>query len=382
MTTKIDLAAILDDIAPAFAKNAAWMDATDGFMGDNYDILRERGILTALIPTDLGGGGATHSEMCAFVRGVAKACPATGLTLAMHSHLVSAAVANDRAGRPGRPLLEKVVANNWILVSTGANDWLSSNGSARKVDGGYLVSGMKPFASGSPKGDVMVTSIAYDDPAEGPMVLHFPLSLKAEGVSTMGDWQTMGMRGTGSETIKIENAFVPDAAIAVKRPRGPYHPAFSVIVTVAMPLIMSAYSGVADAAVEIAMERAKGTDALAHIQAGEMQNLKTTADLAVADMIRLCNDFDFAPSPELARAGLVRKTICANALRDTVAKAMEVAGGSSFYRKYGLERMFRDIQGSQFHPLPEKKQQELTGRIMHGLEPVAKPELDTAKAAA
>ena len=128
----------------------------------------------------------------------------------MHSHLVSAAVANDRAGRPGRALLDKVASGDVILVSTGANDWLSSNGSAEKVEGGYRVSAFKPFASGSPKGDAMVTSVAYDDPIDGPSVLHFPLPMSADGVVLLGDWQTMGMRATGSQTVRIDGAFVPD----------------------------------------------------------------------------------------------------------------------------------------------------------------------------
>jgi alkylation response protein AidB-like acyl-CoA dehydrogenase len=88
--------------------------------------------------------------MCAFLRGLAGHCPATALALSMHQHLVAAAVANDRAGRPGRKLLDKVAGAEAILVSTGANDWLESNGTAERVEGGYKITAVKPFASGSP----------------------------------------------------------------------------------------------------------------------------------------------------------------------------------------------------------------------------------------
>jgi acyl-CoA dehydrogenase len=47
---------------------------------------------------------------------------------------------------------------------------------------------------------------------------------------------------------------------------------------------------------------------------------------------------------------------------------MEVAGGASFYRRVGLERAFRDIQGSRFHPLQEKAQWRYTGRLALGLD--------------
>jgi len=45
---------------------------------------------------------------------------------------------------------------------------------------------------------------------------------------------------------------------------------------------------------------------------------------------------------------------------------MEVAGGAAFYRKTGLERTFRDIQAARFHPLQEKPQLDLTGRVALG----------------
>ena len=370
MTKKIDLVAVLADVGPSIETNAPWLDATDGFIGENFDLLKQHKVFTALIPTEYGGGGASYSQMCDFIRNLARLCPSTALTLAMHSHLVSAAVANDRAGRPGRALLDKVVSADLILVSTGANDWLDSNGSAEKVDGGYKVSAFKPFASGSPRGDMLVTSVAYDDPVDGPQVLHFPLPTDNEGVNLMGDWQTLGMRATGSQTVRIQDAFIPEAAIAMKRPRPGFHPAFSVILTVAMPVIMSAYVGAAEAAVEIALDRARKDSEMAFVSTGELVNLLATAQIVCQDMVRLCNDFDFVPTEQLASDILVRKTVCANHVIAVASKAMEVGGGSSFLRKHGLERYFRDLQGARFHPLPEKRQQLFTGRLALGLEPV------------
>jgi hypothetical protein len=50
----------------------------------------------------------------------------------------------------------------------------------------------------------------------------------------------------------------------------------------------------------------------------------------------------------------------------TVEKAMETAGGVGFYREAGLERLFRDIQASRYHPLPDKTQARLSGRVLLG----------------
>jgi len=243
MTSTLDLNAVLADLGPRCAGAAARHDADDSFVAEAYAALREARVFSALVPTDFGGGGCSHAQMCRFLRQLARHCPSTALALSMHQHLVAAAAANHRAGRPGRALLEKVGANELVLVSTGANDWLDSNGSAEPVDGGFRVTAVKPFASGSPAGDVLVTSAAI---AGGGEVLHFPIPLGADGISGLGDWAALGMRGTGSQTLKLDEVFVPEDAVVLRRPQGPFQPAFAVILTVAMPIILSAHLGVAD----------------------------------------------------------------------------------------------------------------------------------------
>ena len=368
----IDLNSIAAELLPEFEAKSAELDAKDEFVSENYASLRAKGVFAAMPPDKYGGGGARHSEMCDFIRKIAHVCPSTALSLSMHQHLVSAAILNDAAGRPGRKLLELVARKGVVLVSTGANDWLESNGTAKKVKGGYEVTAFKPFASGSPGGDVIVTSAAYDDEAEGPQVLHFPIPLKEDGISFLGDWKTLGMRATGSQTVKFDRVFVPDDAIAMRRPRGGFHPAYAVILGVALPLIMSAYVGVAEAAVSIAQEKAKAraSDPVIQLLIGEMHNLLTTAQIAHTDMVRMAKDLDFTPSIKMASEVLARKTICANHVISACEKAMEVTGGSGFFRKLGLERRLRDAHASQFHPFPEKRQQLFTGRLDLGLDPV------------
>lgn len=383
MTQPLDLNALLSDLGPRFAEGASTRDLDATFAADHYDLLRERKVFAAQVPQDLGGGGVPHSEMCAFVRGLARHCGATALPLAMHSHLVAAAVFNHRNGKPGKALLEKV-AGGAILVSTGANDWLGSNGTVVRVEDGYEVSARKPFASGSPRGDVLVTSAPYEDPQEGWQVLHFPVPLKAKGVSLAGDWDTLGMRGTGSETVVLDKVFVPEAAVALRRARGPYHPAFNVILTVAMPMILSAYLGVAEAAAEraTALAQKRTDDPAAPILLGELTNHLTTAQIATESMIAICNDWNFAATTETANAILVRKTIAANAVIATAEKALETAGGAGFYRRTGIEQLLRDLHGAQFHPLPEKRQQIFTGRLALGLDPIGEGAVPQMKVAA
>ena len=383
MTVAIDLKSLVHQLGPKFAEGAAERDLEASFVADHYAALKEHKVFSALVPEELGGGGAKHSEMCDFVFELARYCGSTALALSMHQHLTAAAVFNFRNGRPGQKLLEKV-AGGAVLVSTGANDWLTSNGTVERVAGGFRVSAFKPFASGSPGGDILVTSAPYEDPKEGWQVLHFPASLSAEGISLAGDWQTLGMRATGSETVVLKDVFIPEEAVVLRRPREGYHPAFNVILTVAMPLIVSAYLGVATAAAEIAtrqVQKREG-DPVAPFLLGELTNLLTTARLARDSMVAIANDWNFEPSSETANEILIRKTIAANAIIATAEKALEAAGGSGFYRKTGLERLLRDVHGVQFHPLQEKRQHDFTGRLALGLPPIREATRPGLKAAA
>ena len=102
----------------------------------------------------------------------------------------------------------------------------------------------------------------------------------------------------------------------------------------------------------------------------EMENRLTTAQLACDDMVRLANDLDFTPSQELSSKILIRKTITSKNVIGAVEKALEASGGGGYFRKAGIERLLRDVHASQFHPMPEKRQQLFTGRLSLGLEPV------------
>ncbi len=373
MRRNLDLQALVQIVGPRFAEGAAERDAGDIFIAEHYDALKEHKVFSALVPADLGGSEANYGAMCAFLRRLAHFSPSTALALSMHQHLVAAAVYNHRNGRPGRKLLERVAASEAVLISTGANDWMESNGSVTRVDGGFRVSARKAFGSGSPKGEVLVTSAPFEDPSEGWQVLHFAVPFSSPGVKLANDWHALGMRATGSHTIVLENVLVADDAIALRRRRGQFHPACNVILTVAMPLIMSVYAGVAEAAAAIGRDQARKRqdDLTVPYLLGELANNLTAAQLAVDDMVRLANDLNFTMGIEVTDAILVRKTIAAANVLATVEKALEAAGGAGFYRKTGLERLLRDAHAAQFHPLSTKRQHRFTGRIALGLDPIA-----------
>lgn len=367
-----ELVALVEQLKPALVEHAARHDRDASFVAENYDLLKQQRVFSLGVPSELGGGGASHAELCWVLRELGESCGSTALALSMHQHLLAAAVFRYRRGQPGEQLLRRVAAEQTVLVSTGAGDWVGSNGSMVPVDGGYRVTARKPFASGSPRGDLLITSAAFDAAANGPAVLHFAVPMRAEGVRVLEDWDTLGMRGTGSHTVLLENVFVPSSAIALERPRGVWHPMWNVIIAVAAPIYTAPYVGVARAAAAIARRECKAhaSDHSVPYLIGELENALSAAELAHDSMVALSNDYEFTPSNELASAMLVRKTLVASAVQTVAKKAIEAVGGSAYFRRLGLERLARDAAGAPFHPLPEKQQQLFTGRVALGLDPI------------
>ncbi|GGO35934.1 acyl-CoA dehydrogenase family protein [Deinococcus humi] len=363
-------------LGPQLEERAARHDAQNTFVAESVAELRAAGFLAVGIPTELGGAGLTQAEVAELLREMAQFCPATALTLAMHQHLVGAAVWRFRHGQPGEALLRRVAGEHLLLISTGARDWLRSSGLITPVEGGYRVQARKAFASGCLSGDLLLTSAVLSCSEQ---VAHFVVSLSAPGVSIEEDWNSLGMRGTGSHTAVLEDVFVPEKAVSLTRPRGEWHPSWSVVLGAALPLIMAVYVGVAEAAAAKATARARQAPPTPErlLSLGEMVNALTTAQLASADLLRLADNYRFDAGLALADAVLVRKSICARAVLDTVHRALETVGGVGLFRTFGLERLLRDAHGAAFHPLPERAQQLFTARVALGLD-VAAPWQQTA----
>ena len=94
---------------------------------------------------------------------------------------------------------------------------------AKPVDGGFIVNGKKIFASLSGSADyygVLCTERAEGEAASRRNTLYLGIPAKAEGVSVVGDWDPLGMRGTVSRTLLFKDVFVPEDGMLM--PHGVY----------------------------------------------------------------------------------------------------------------------------------------------------------------
>jgi alkylation response protein AidB-like acyl-CoA dehydrogenase len=340
----------------------------DTYVADNVVLLKEAGLVEAGVPRELGGGGAEVDDLAAMLRSLAYHCGSTGLAFSMHTHQVAIPAWRWRHQKIAavEPLLQRVAKERIMLLSSGGSDWIGGSGKAEKVEGGFRITARKVFTSGAPTGDILMTG-AILDTEEGPMVLHFGIPMNSPHVKVLDNWRTLGMRGTGSHDVVIDGHVVPEAAVAVRRKAGEWHPLFQIIATIAFPLVYSVYLGVAEGARDIAIALAKRREPSRHAieLAGRMETELQATRLAVQwmlDTVRLN-----APSAESINQVMIGRQLAGQHAIASVEYAMELAGGAGFYRGAGLERRFRDIQAARYHPLQSGPQAEYAGAMALGL---------------
>ncbi len=223
-----------------FAGRAAAFDREAKFPSENYRDLHRAGLLGIAIPKKHGGLGANYQTYAIAAAEIGRYCGATALTWNMHvcSTLWSGPLADDldmdaaaRAEHESRRAVHyKRIVNDGAIYSqpfseggAAAAGGVAFGTEAKPVKGGWIVNGKKIFASLSGHADyygVLCTEIAEGEKASRRNTLYLALPAKADGVSVVGDWDPLGMRGTVSRTLLFKDVFVPDDAALM--PRGVY----------------------------------------------------------------------------------------------------------------------------------------------------------------
>ena len=357
------------EVGCAIASHAERHDRDGTFVSEAVDALRDAGLLAMGVPVELGGGGASLAEIAAVQRELGHHCGSTALATAMHQHVVAFTAWRYRRGLPGAEgTLRRVADEGIVLVSTGGADQTHPRGRAVRVEGGYRVSGRKVFCSQSPAGAAMSTMFAFEDPDQGLRVLNMAVALSAEGVTVLDDWDVLGMRGTASNSIVVDDVFVADDKVLANRPHGVIDGPLQVIFSIAFPIITAAYLGVAEAAYAAAVEAvgARRDDVVVQRQVGLMADRLRVAAWALDGAIAAVGD-DPQPSMDVVADVMAAKREVALAGIEVCDLAMEVAGGASFSKGSVIERCYRDIRAIKCHPLSMEKTLVHAGRVALGL---------------
>ena len=388
-----ELVELAGSLADRFAERASEHDRDASFPFENYEEMREAGYLGLTVPEELGGRGASLYELVLAQERLAMGDGSTALAVNMHVSPIGQLASLWRSGgsKALGEVLRRAGDGRLVYASMSAEPGdpvlLTSRTTARRVDGGYRVSGKKIFGTESAVCTEFSTRALYEDPERGPRVLFFRLPRDVEGMTVHETWDTMGMRGTQSNDFTLEEVFVPDDAVFHVYPAG--HFDGTLLKTVwgwAMPTFGAVYLGIAAGAMayarEQALARGRQDDPRVQHLFAEMEVLLETAR---AVLYRHCAEMadgslytDLPVQHGLARAVLA-KTVTTNNAVAIVDRALEVVGGAGYYRRSPLERMYRDVRAGPIMPYNNLDADELFGKTSLGIQ--IAPEVPVADAA-
>jgi acyl-CoA dehydrogenase len=356
--TDADVVALAAEMGRVAAEHDAAHDRDATFVTEAYDAMHTAGYLRLAVPTDLGGAGATIRQLVLAQHELGRHSGAAALSSTMHHYLTLVQCWRRRRGAPDAEGALAKVADGLVMATSGGSDWVSPTTVATEVEGGYLFSGRKVFCSQAPVAGVVSTCAVLGEPGPGATVLHAGVPLSADGVSIVETWDTLGMRGTASHDLVFDEVFVPAEKIAGTRPYGELVGPLLVAAIHFAPLAGAAYLGVAAGACDQAVKLAKPG---AMRQVGEMRSRLRVALWALLASVDEIGE-DPAADEATLETVMLAKRHAVNEARSVVDTALEVAGGSAFFRGSPLERAYRDARGGPFHPLTPEATLELVGR--------------------
>lgn len=349
------------------APRAAKHDREATFPIENFRDMHGAGLLSLCVPKADGGAGADFRTYCLAAAELGRFCGATALSWNMHvcSTLWTGPLADDiemsdeeRSGhiRRRRMHYARIVKDGAVYAQPFSEGGAAAAGAvafgteAKPVDGGYLVSGKKIFASLSGSADyygALCTERAEGAAASRRNTLYLAVKADAPGVSVTGEWDPLGMRGTVSRTLILKDVFVP--ADEMLMPRGVYFRAATTWPHMFMTLCPT-YMGLAQAAYDFAVQYLRGElPGMPPVK----RRMYPTKQVAVAEMLIMLEQTkalffqavsEARPNPSKAqvmRAYATQYTVMENA-QAMAAKAIRTCGGQAMLKSLALERIYRD----------------------------------------
>lgn len=163
---------------------------------DMIERFRDVGIYRAATPRCFGGDALPPAQFLRLVERIAEADGSAGWVASFGS-------ASTYLTALPRQTLAELYADGPDLVFAGG---LFPIQPATQVEGGWRVSGTWKFASGCKGADVLGVGIGIGGPGGKPRTA----LLRAKDVEIVENWNVVGLKGTGSHDLKLDNAFVPD----------------------------------------------------------------------------------------------------------------------------------------------------------------------------
>jgi alkylation response protein AidB-like acyl-CoA dehydrogenase len=352
---------IVASVGPGFRERAPGYDRDARFPFENYAELRDTGLLGLCVPVRHGGLGCGFRDYMHVAAALGRWCPMTALTFNMHTQTVlwTGVVADDLAMEPAererheqiRSRLYRSIVEDGAIQSQPLSEGIAKGATtgvtttATPVDGGWSVSGRKIFASLA--GAAHAYNLTCVVPGE-EQIRFLSVAADNPGVEIVGEWDTLGMRGTDSRDLVFREAFVPHDAELL--PAGLYGQLAERWPYVYMTLT-PAYIGLTDAVVEFVQGYLRGgapPGIVARRDVGPKQwawaEIQIMAERTRAIWERAVDEAAVDPTPAMLRRAWVASYSAMDTAQEVAAKAIRVCGGTTIMKRFPLEQHYRDAR--------------------------------------
>lgn len=381
--SKEELVKTAQDMVPRLLQRGAAADSARRLPDATIADLIENRFFSIVAPQRCGGFEHDLDVLLAVAKNLGRGCGSTAwVTSLLGTH-------NWMAGLFPLQTQDELFSEKTYLLAPAI---FAPTGSARQVEGGFRVSGRWSFGSGIAHSDWIFLSALQSDAADNIVGMQC-LVLPVNDIEVLDTWHTVGMRGTGSHDVVIENVFVPAhraipfadvlagkavGASVSDNPiyRIPLVPYLSY--TAAAPALgigLGALEQFADYLQQrrlISGEKQKDK-AMAHVRLGEAKVALAAAeallDQGVADLIEKAKSgHHFTIEDRVS----YRAQACyvATIVKRTVDSLLEAAGAKAQFESHPLQRFQRDINTLRGHVVFDlDATMEVQGRVLVGLEP-------------
>jgi len=354
-------------LAADFATRAAQhdRDATDPV--ENYAALRDAGFYGLNVPAELGGAGVGLFGWSLAAEELAQGCASTALSFNMHLSVVGPVMESPLVARETKERLAKMVVHEGKLIGGNFSEPTTSGlvgtavplARARRVDGGYRITGRKAFASMIAVADFCMVMARPEEtaPPAAAMVLLVPRDATGKRVDKV--WDTLGMRATRSDAMTLDECFVSDDALIVRADdivpfrRHGANWFWGSYTAVYLGIAVAAYKTIA----AIVKERTPPgyAQSLAYHPDVRRHVAEMSVDLEAARLLTYhaawLSDTE-GPTPATVAALYRAKYFVGEAVTRITRTAMTLGGAHALFKTSPLERLFRDgaVAPVQFPP--------------------------------
>ena len=357
---RLELVERMAALGPRFAERAEAHDRDATFPTQNWADLRDTGLLGLCIPVDDGGLGGDFVAYALVSEELGRHCATTALTFNMHTAttILVGQIADDLdltaaersllGGRRAR-LRSGIVTDGTIhsqpfSEGTAAGATAGYSTQAVPASGGYRVTGRKIFASLSGAANIhnVVCLVPGDE-----RIRFMGVPADAPGATIEGEWDPLGMRGTDSRTLVLdeavvseENEWLPPGAFDQAATRWPY---FYMTLSFAYLGLMQ---GILDAtAAYVRGDGARGPARRDHpIKQQGWAQMNLLYDRAQSLTYRVLAECGIDPSSDQVRRAWSSVVTVMEGAPAVASLALQVCGGRSMLRPSYLEQAYRDAR--------------------------------------